>query len=173
MPQYVFKIIVCGDYAVGKTTLLRRYTELKFTEDYLPTLGVNMLRKEMEFANNKVKLMLWDVAGQELYAQVREQFYVGTKGAILVYDVTRPESFVNISKWRKEILDVVKNPVYCILVGNKIDLEHKVTTEEGKKLAKELNMPFLETSARTGTGIEKAFSLLIENLLKEQKSKDK
>jgi len=165
MQKYQYKISVVGDYGVGKTSLLNRYIDMKFAEDYLPTLGVNMLRREMVFKGNKVKLMFWDIAGQELYASVREQFYEGTQGAMLVYDVTRPESFANIPKWHKEILDVAKSNVYCILVGNKIDLDQVVPTEEGKKMAETNNWLFLETSARTGKGIEDAFNILIDYLL--------
>lgn len=165
MEKYTFKIVVVGDYGVGKTSLLNRYIDQKFNHDYLPTLGVNMLRKEMVYANNKVKLMFWDIAGQELYANVREQFYEGTQGAMLVYDVTRPESFANITKWYKEIIDVAKTEIYCVLVGNKIDLEKVVPTEIGKEIAEESKWLFVETSAKEGTKIEEAFQSLIEYLI--------
>ena len=165
MERYTFKIVVVGDYGVGKTSLLNRYIDMKFVEDYLPTLGVNMLRKEMTYKNSKIKLMFWDIAGQELYASVREQFYEGTQGAMLVYDVTRPESFANIEKWHKEILNIAQTTIYSILVGNKIDLNKVVPTEEGISKAENNNWLFLETSARTGQGIEDAFHALIDNLL--------
>jgi small GTP-binding protein len=165
MEKFTFKIIVAGDYAVGKTSLLNRYIDAKFSEDYLPTLGVNMLRKEMQQGQNKVKLMFWDIAGQELFAQVREQFYQGTQGAMLVYDVTRPESFANISKWYREIVEGNKEHVHCILIGNKIDLEQIVPTEGGKKFAEENKMFFFETSARTGKRIDEAFNYFIDYLI--------
>ncbi|MHA1378830.1 MAG: Rab family GTPase [Candidatus Helarchaeota archaeon] len=165
MEKYTFKIVVVGDYAVGKTSLLNRYIDMKFNMNYLPTLGVNMLRKEIIHDNNKVKLMFWDIAGQELYASVREQFYEGTQGAILVYDVTRPESFANITKWYKEIIEVVRSEIYCILIANKVDLEKVIPTEVGQKIAEESKWLFLETSAKTGEGIEEAFYALIEYLI--------
>ncbi|MFX0132556.1 MAG: Rab family GTPase [Candidatus Hodarchaeota archaeon] len=165
MDKFTFKIVVCGDYAVGKTSLLNRYIDMKFTADYLPTLGVNMLRKEIQREDNKVKLMFWDIAGQELFAQVREQFYQGTQGAMLVYDVTRPDSFANISKWYQEIVEGNKEHVHCILIGNKIDLEKIVPTEEGKRFAEENKMFFFETSARTGKRIDEAFNYFIEYLI--------
>ena len=165
MKRYTFKVVVCGDYGVGKTSLLNRFIDSKFAEDYLPTLGVNMLRKEMDFENNKVKLMFWDIAGQELYAHVREQFYEGTQGAMLVYDVTRPESFANITNWQKEIINTVQDPVYFILIGNKIDLELVVPTDAAKKFAEEQSWFFFETSALTGEGTDEAFKFLIRHLL--------
>ncbi len=173
MEKYTFKIVVCGDYEVGKTSLLNRFIDQKFAEDYLPTLGVNMLRKMINFKNNEVKLMFWDIAGQELYASVRDQFYEGTNGAILVYDVTRPQSFVNIANWYNEIMAAVKTPIYCILVGNKIDLEKSVPTETAQQLAEEYQLLFLETSARTGENIEEAFHMLIDYLITVEKQRSK
>ncbi|MFX1451610.1 MAG: Rab family GTPase [Promethearchaeota archaeon] len=165
MERYTFKIIVAGDYAVGKTSLLNRYIDARFSEDYLPTLGVNMLRREMQRGENKIKLLFWDIAGQELFAQVREQFYEGTQGAMLVYDVNRPETFANISKWHNEIIKRNEETVHCILIGNKIDLEKIVPTGEGKKYAEEHKMFFFETSARTGKRIDEAFNYFTEYLI--------
>ena len=137
MDKFTFKIVVCGDYAVGKTSLLNRYIDARFTADYLPTLGVNMLRKEMERNKNKVKLMFWDIAGQELFAQVREQFYQGTQGAMLVYDVTRPESFANIPKWYNEIVEGNKEIVHCLFwpqgwSSPEPPIEYQFKTKNGK-----------------------------------------
>ena len=107
--RYSFKIVVCGDYSVGKTSLLNSYVEKKFSTDYIPTLGVNVLRKEFTLGDDKfVKLILWDIAGQDLFSSVRNQFYEGSDAVIIVYDVTRPESLESTKKWHSESRLIVK-----------------------------------------------------------------
>jgi small GTP-binding protein len=170
--EYVFKIVLLGDAAVGKTSLITRYCEGFFEEDYKPTLGANIIRKDvnLEDINTKVRLIMWDLAGQEKYSVIRSMYFSGCEGALLVYDVTRYNTFDSItSKWLKDFKRYVKKQGVYVLIGNKNDLkEHRaVPTEKGKELSKKIKASnFIETSAKLGENIEEAFSLLVNQILR-------
>ncbi|MFX0043712.1 MAG: Rab family GTPase [Candidatus Hodarchaeota archaeon] len=170
--EFVFKIVMLGSAAVGKTSLINMYCEGAFQEDYKPTLGANIVRKDVSLdnLNAKVRLIMWDLAGQEKYNVIRSMYFQGCVGALLVYDVTRYNTFDSInSKWLKDFKRYVKKEGAYILIGNKTDLKEQraVTTEKGKKLAEEINASeFVETSAKLGENIEEAFSLLVHQILK-------
>ncbi|NHI94597.1 MAG: GTP-binding protein [Candidatus Lokiarchaeota archaeon] len=165
--KYSFKLVVCGDYSVGKTSLLNSYVEKKFAEDYIPTLGVNVLRKEFTLSGDKfIKLILWDIAGQELFAGVRNQFYEGADAVIIVYDITRPKSLVSVKKWHSEILKSNPKVKHILLIGNKIDLPRQIEKFEGDKMSKELNLSqFIETSAKTRENVDFAFNNILKSLV--------
>ena len=120
----------------------------------------------MEDDDKEINLIIWDIAGQELFERTRKQFYGTASGVVFVYDVTRPESFEAIKKWKAEIDSVLNNDYIKLLVANKMDLEPKVPSEEGKKLADELGMIFIETSAKTSMNVEEAFRSLAKALVK-------
>jgi len=165
--RFSFKIVVCGEYSCGKTSLLNSYVEGKFTGDYIPTLGVNVLRKEFSIdEGNHVKLILWDIAGQDLFATVRSQFYDGADGIIIVYDVTRPETLEAVPKWHMEILETAPNVSHILLIGNKIDLQRTVETSAAQELQTNLNLnDYIETSANTRENVEDAFNSIIRTLM--------
>ncbi|MFX1451729.1 MAG: Rab family GTPase [Promethearchaeota archaeon] len=165
--KFVFKVIVVGNPAVGKTSLIKRYSEHKFETEYKPTLGANILIKEVEIGNILIKLLLYDIAGQMKWSEVRQLYYKGAQGALMVYDVTRPPTFSSISNWNEELL---KNAGHIpkILIANKIDLGGKVEKQQGEELASELNCPFFETSALNGTRVVDAFNNLATTLLNRQ-----
>ena len=120
--EFVFKIVVLGDAAVGKTSLINQYIERSFEEDYKPTLGANIIRKDVfvEEINASVRLIMWDLAGQEKYNVIRSMYFQGCVGALLVYDVTRHNTFETInSKWLKDFKKYVKKEGTYILIGNK------------------------------------------------------
>ncbi|NMC05733.1 MAG: GTP-binding protein [Candidatus Lokiarchaeota archaeon] len=174
-PDFVFKIAVIGDYAVGKTSLIARFIQKKFMKEYKPTLGVNLILKEISFKDKKGKeilcnLVLWDIAGQSRYQTIRKLYYKGCSAAMLVYDVTRVETFNNlVSNWVQDYSENTTGEKIYILVGNKADLNDikKVSTEQGQKLQKELAaVDFVETSARDGTNVEDAFINLVKILLR-------
>ena len=171
--EFVFKIVVLGDAAVGKTSLINMYIEQSFSEDYKPTLGANIIRKDVHVdeINASVRLIMWDLAGQEKYNVIRSMYFQGCVGALLVYDVTRNNTFETIdSKWLKDFKKYVKKEGTYILIGNKIDLndERVVSTEEGEKYAKEIDASdFIETSAKYGENVEQAFSNLVNQILKK------
>ena len=170
--EYVFKIVVLGDAAVGKTSLINQYVEKSFQEDYKPTLGANIIRKDVTIdpINAKVRLIMWDLAGQEKYNVIRSMYFQGCVGALLVYDVTRNNTFDNIdSKWLKDFDKYVKKEGAYVLIGNKMDLkdERVVSTEQGKNLADQIKASdFVETSAKYGENVELAFKNLVYQILR-------
>ncbi len=167
----ILKIAVLGNPAVGKTSLIKMYTEHHFKEDYQPTLGVNIVVKEIEIEkiNANIRLILWDIAGQDHYDLSRKMFFEGALGALFVYDTTRHSTFQNIeAKWLKDLKDFSENESAYILIGNKIDLENSkvVSTEDGMKLAEKINASdFVETSAKYGDNVEIAFKKLVDKVL--------
>ena len=167
--EFVFKIVIIGDAAVGKTSLINQFVESSFNEDYKPTLGANIVRKDVNLDNTKVRLIMWDLAGQEKYRVVRSMYFQGCEGALLVYDVTRYHTLDNINnKWLKDYKKHVKKKGAYILIGNKTDLKDQVAipTERGKELATKIKAShFIETSAKLGENIEEAFSLLVNQIL--------
>ena len=170
--EFVFKVSILGDAAVGKTSLISRFIEGSFQEDYKPTLGANILRKNLVFKNSnvKVRLIVWDLAGQEKYRVVRSMYFQGCEGALLVYDVTRHSTLESIdSKWLRDFKKYVKSQGAFVLIGNKIDLKDQraIHTERGKELASRINASsFIETSAKFGENIEQAFYLLVNQILR-------
>jgi len=170
----VFKLVLLGDAAVGKTSLVDIYTQHKFKEDYKPTLGVSICVKELkiEKINAQIRLVLWDIAGQEKYVLSRKMFFQGVVGALLVYDITRHSTFENIeSKWLKDLNEYSEEELSCILIGNKIDLKDSkvVTTKDGEELSEKINASdFIETSAKYGDNVEKAFEKLVFQILENE-----
>ncbi len=168
--EFVFKIVIIGDAAVGKTSLINRFVENSFSEDYRATLGANIVRKDVNLDNTKVRLIMWDLAGQEKYRVVRSMYFQGCEGALLVYDVTRYHTLDNINnKWLKDYKKHVKKKGAFILIGNKTDLKDQlvIPTERGKELATKIKAShFIETSAKIGENIEEAFSLLVNQILR-------
>ncbi|MHA1143195.1 MAG: Rab family GTPase [Candidatus Helarchaeota archaeon] len=168
--KYVFKIVVLGSEAVGKTSLINRYAEKKFTSEYHPTLGTNIIIKEVNLPDiqSQVKLMLWDIAGQRKWTEVRHLYYKGAQGALLAFDVTRPTTYNAISEWNKDLADFV-GEVPKILIANKMDLveDIKINETEGENMAKQINaFGFLMTSAKTGERVNDAFESLAKEIIR-------
>lgn len=171
--SYVFKVVIIGDAGVGKTTTTIQFAQSKFNSEYMPTIGVSIVKNEYIFGENLVNFQIWDIAGQPFWKQMRQIYYGGSQGALILYDVTRPPSFQNIRNWFAELNEFLPTKIPRILVANKIDLAdlRKVSKAQGEELAAELNMPYFEISAKTAEGLEKAFShlgeLLIEDITKK------
>lgn len=167
--EFVYKIVILGDAAVGKTSLINQFVEGSFQEDYKPTLGANIVRKDVNLDKTRVRLIMWDLAGQEKYRVVRSMYFQGCEGALLVYDVTRYNTLDSVNtKWLRDFKKYVKKKGVYILIGNKIDLKKQrvIPTERGKELAKKIKAShFIETSAKLGENIEEAFSLLVNQIL--------
>ena len=168
--ECVYKVLLLGDSTVGKTCILLKYTDKVFQDIHMMTIGLDYRLKAMKLKNGKdVKLQIWDTAGQDRFRSITKNFYRGSHGIILIYDVTSLKTFENIKSWVTQIHEEISDKVVIYLVGNKVDKEEerKVSTAEGKKLADELGLPFIETSAKTGDNIENLFSDMIEDLDKE------
>ena len=175
-PYIKFKIIVIGDASVGKTNIIKTYTTNTFKENTQPTTGVEFYTKPFEINKEYVMVEIWDTAGQERYQSVTNSYYKGSQGALVVYDITKEVSFINIEKWIKRTNDKLNENIKIILVGNKIDLADKriVQTETALEKAKELNMPLMETSALENKNIKEVFEKLISNMYEEyEKTKPK
>jgi len=161
--EYAYKLILGGDGSVGKTSMVHRFVEDEFETDYKSTIGTSIMKKECDFESlkSKVRFVIWDLAGQSQFKRVRKQYVGNAEAGILVFDVTRRETFENIQLWYDETIEVVKD-ITLILVGNKIDLEgsRDVSSAEGEELAKKLGLGYVETSAKTGENIEDAFKML-------------
>ncbi|MCF2136054.1 MAG: GTP-binding protein [Candidatus Thorarchaeota archaeon] len=162
------KVVMIGAGGSGKTALVNRFLTQKFTEQYIVTIGSQFAVKTVtvQDSNGKdvtVKLLVWDLAGQERFDFIRTSYYKGAKGALLVFDVTRKSTFVELSKWIDETENALGARIPIILLANKVDLEAErvITTEMGQQFVQEYGLQgYLETSALTGTNVEEAFHLL-------------
>ena len=164
---YQYKIVVLGDGGVGKTTLILRYTEKRFRENYIPTIGVQWTIKEIERDGNHIKLLLWDLAGQAHFKSVRRGFYEGSNAAIIVFDVTDLESLNHVGDWLQELQNNC-GEIPCFLLGNKIDLaEARKVTQD---MVKGYKMAYFETSAKTGENVLELFNSVITSLQKKYPS---
>ena len=169
--EFNLKLVILGDPAVGKTSLINKYVEASFKEDYHPTLGVNIIIKDINLENvtSIIRLILWDIAGQNKYDLTRNMFFQGSAGAFLVYDKTRLSTFDSIKpKWLKEFRQYGIKDAPFIIIANKLDLQdsHRVSLEKGLELSKELGaIDFIETSAKSGENVENAFQTLVHKIL--------
>ena len=165
----IFKIVLIGDSGVGKTNILSRYINNEFSLATQSTVGVEFGSKIIKKNGKVIKLQIWDTAGQERYKSITSAYYKGSKGAFVVYDITRKTTYDNIDKWIGELKTNGSEDVLIMLVGNKSDLEEKreVITEEVEKKAQEQKLAFCETSALNGKNVEYAFENLINEILKK------
>ncbi len=141
----IFKIVLIGDSGVGKSNILSRYLKNEFSIETKTTVGVEFGSKKMDVNGIKIKAQIWDTAGQERYKSITNAYYKGSKGAFIVYDITKPESFENVSKWISELKKNAEPDVTIILIGNKCDLtdEREVQTTDGQAKASDYGMIFL------------------------------
>ncbi|XP_071993095.1 ras-related protein Rab-42 [Engystomops pustulosus] len=167
--DFQFRVLLLGDSGVGKTSLLRRYTEEDFTDTTGPTVGVDFCsRIEEPEAGVKVRLQFWDTAGQERYRAVTRSYYRNAACVILLYDLTEHKTFESIQNWHQEVTERAQpQPLLFLLLGTKSDISGKrsVSREEAQSLADSIKAPYLETSARTGSNVSAALSLLCRELL--------
>ena len=164
---HLFKILLLGDSAVGKSCLLLRYCENSFQESHLTTIGLDFRLKTVNLEDKrKIKVQIWDTAGEDRFRAITRNYYRGANGIILMYDVTDQKSFEHIRDWVEKIKEDAVEEIIIYLVGNKIDLNNKriITNEEGKKLAAEYNIKYYETSAKNSIGVEEVFLSLIKEM---------
>ena len=165
--SYLFKYIIIGDTGVGKSCLLLQYTDKRFRHDHDLTIGVEFGSRLMRVNGTDIKLQIWDTAGQESFRSITRSYYRGAACALLVYDVTRRETFTHLENWLEDAIENGNSEMTIALVGNKSDLDQKrnVSYEEGERFAKAHNLVFIETSAKLSTNVEEAFSVAAENIL--------
>lgn len=171
---FKFRVVLLGEASVGKTSLLRRYTEDVFEEEYKQTIGATFANKDVQFDDRKVRLNIWDMGGQSTYRELRRQFMQGASAALIVYDVTRPETYMAMNNWFESFREVCPNaPVY--ICANKVDLAEKrmVPVEPGLMLRDWFQAEYHETSARTGDKVRDVFARCAERLLEKALSEGK
>ncbi|KAK4337823.1 hypothetical protein RND71_042310 [Anisodus tanguticus] len=164
--DYLFKIVLIGDSGVGKSNLLSRFTRNEFCLESKSTIGVEFATRTLQVEGRIIKSQIWDTAGQERYRAITSAYYRGALGALLVYDVTKPTSFENISRWLKELRDHADSNIVIMLIGNKTDLKHlrAVATEDAQGYAEREGLSFIETSALEATNVEKAFQMNLSEI---------
>ena len=169
MYDFLYKIILTGDSGTGKSAILRRFADNKFIENYYSTIGVDFKVKTIDIGGKLTKLQVWDLAGDTRFRSMTASYYRGAHGIILVYDVTDRQSFASLVEWLEEVESRADPDAIRILVGNKIDNEHKaITTEEGHDFAKKHNLLFVECSAKNSINVDAVFSILISEIKQKQ-----
>ncbi|MFX0021582.1 MAG: Rab family GTPase [Candidatus Hermodarchaeota archaeon] len=173
MGKNFFKICIVGDFGVGKTTLLHQYLERRFTPNVATTIGSNFFVKRLKIPNVEglITLQIWDLAGQQHFKWVRQEFYKGAKGIVFVFDLTNRKTFESLLDWKEEVEKVIDG-FSCVLVGNKADLldnEHKlINEEESNNLRQHLSAnEYFETSAKSGNNVKEFFLKLITHMYKK------
>jgi len=155
---YLFKYIIIGDTGVGKSCLLLQFTDKRFRADHDLTIGVEFGARLITIDNKQIKLQIWDTAGQESFRSITRSYYRGASGALLVYDISRRDTFNHVTRWLEEARANASANLVIMLIGNKCDLERReVSYEEGDKFARENGLIFRETSAKTAQNVEEAF----------------
>mmetsp|Transcript_13273 Transcript_13273/g.27864 ORF Transcript_13273/g.27864 Transcript_13273/m.27864 type:complete len:349 (+) Transcript_13273:321-1367(+) len=180
--DHLFKLLMIGDAGVGKSSMLIRFTDDAFDEHIQSTIGVDFKVKHLELSNKRIKLTIWDTAGQERFRTLTSSYYRGAQGVVMVYDVTRRDSFDNLEQWLKEVKLYSPNNgegVVKLLVGNKIDLadgevdgedeqyQRQVDRHEAEEWARNQGMLFLEASAKTKTGVQESFMEVVHKILED------
>ncbi|UJR15742.1 hypothetical protein I4U23_002677 [Adineta vaga] len=173
--QYQFKVMLLGDSGVGKTCLLVRFNDGAFlTGSFITTVGIDYRSKIVTLGDKKINLQIFDTAGQERYRSVTHSYYRDAHALLLLYDITSYSSFENISSWLSEIKEFTQNDIIIMLIGNKVDKSQRVVSREaGERLARDFQISFLETSAKTGQNVELAFMATAQALLDKKINENK
>ena len=167
--NYLFKYIIIGDAAVGKSNLLLRYAHGQFKDEYQLTIGVEFGAKNISINDKIYRIQIWDTAGQENFRSITRAYYKNSVCALVVYDITNRDSFNNISNWIEDCKNQSPKTIFMVLVGNKSDLSDKrvISIDEGRELAEKYNMIFFETSAKTGDNVDLIFFKSAEEIAKK------
>ncbi|KAG5970081.1 Ras- protein Rab-11B [Claviceps cyperi] len=166
-------VVLIGDSGVGKSNLLSRFTRNEFNLDSKSTIGVEFATRSIQVDSKTIKAQIWDTAGQERYRAITSAYYRGAVGALLVYDISKHQTYENVTRWLKELRDHADANIVIMLVGNKSDLRHlrAVPTEEAKAFASENHLSFIETSALDASNVELAFQNILTEIYRIVSSK--
>ncbi|KAH9939585.1 ras-domain-containing protein [Amylocystis lapponica] len=171
--DYLFKVVLIGDSGVGKSNLLSRFTRNEFNLETKSTIGVEFATRSINVDGKTLKAQIWDTAGQERYRAITAAYYRGAVGALLVYDIAKHGTYVNVTRWLKELRDHADSNIVIMLVGNKSDLKHlrAVPTDEAKAFSTENGLTFIETSALDASNVEAAFQNILTDIYRIVSSK--
>ncbi|XP_066998863.1 ras-related protein Rab-30 isoform X2 [Anabrus simplex] len=171
--KFLFKVVLVGNAGVGKTCLVRRFTQGLFPPGQGATIGVDFMIKTVEIDNEKVKLQIWDTAGQERFRSITQSYYRSAHALILVYDISCQPTFDCLPDWLREIEEYASSKVLRVLVGNKIDREDReIPTHVGEEFAQRHSMYYLETSAKEAENVEKLFMEIAVELMEQARCKE-
>ncbi|XP_006895832.1 PREDICTED: ras-related protein Rab-25 [Elephantulus edwardii] len=164
--NFVFKVVLIGESGVGKTNLLSRFTRNEFSHDSRTTIGVEFSTRTVMLGTAAIKAQIWDTAGLERYRAITSAYYRGAVGALLVFDLTKHQTYAVVERWLKELYDHAEATIVVMLVGNKSDLSQarEVPTEEARMFAENNGLLFLETSALDSTNVELAFETVLKEI---------
>ena len=169
--NYIIKLLTLGETEVGKTSIVLRYSDDKFHESKIATIGIDFKIKMIKKGNEKIKVSIYDTAGQERFKNIVKHYYKGANGVLLIFDITKRDTFEKLDYWLTDLQENSDNLDYLFiyLIGNKNDLEaeRKVSTEEANKFAQEKNLSYIEVSAKTGFNIKKLFDETIKRTLEK------
>jgi len=172
--EQLYKVVVTGDSGVGKTNVISRFTNDEFILDNKATIGVEFGYAEVKVGGGAIaKVQIWDTAGQERFRAITRGYYKGAVGALVVYDLTKMQTFKNIEKWLQELREYAESDIVIMLVGNKKDLENEreVPTQEAQKFAQKQSLLYMETSALDGENVSAAFEQTINEIHSRKKNK--
>ena len=171
--QIVLKLLLLGDSSVGKTSILLKYISNKFDESSISTVGVDYMDKIIDYNKFKIKLQIWDTSGEEKFRTITKNFYRNADGLLVVFDLTKKESYDHIRSWINEAKEN-NDKLKTILIGNKLDLkdERMVTIDVAKQFAEKNNLKYIETSAKDGTNINESFQAIIDLLFDGKSSEE-
>ena len=166
LPHLKFKLLLIGDTAVGKTSMILKYTDNKFPDTHIATIGVEYKTKTICTDKYKITLNIWDTSGQERFKSITKSFFRNTNGVLFVYDITNNKTFSNVKNWIKD--SEMLGKFDSIICGNKIDLKDKreVKFDALKEYGLKQEIPFIEASAKTGDKIDEAFKMIAEQIIK-------
>lgn len=167
-----YKLLLLGDSSVGKTCLLLRYCEEKYADSHLATIGIDYRFKTLDYNGLKVRLQIWDTAGQDKFRAITQSYYKGAHGILLLYDVTNYTSFLNVKLWINQIKENTSKDIVLFIIGNKVDLKDKreVDEKEAKDFASSNNIEYYETSAKSNINVNEVFYNLYEIIYKKKLS---
>jgi small GTP-binding protein len=164
--DHIFKVLIIGDSSVGKTCFLLRYSDDTFVDNHISTIGLDYKLKMLDIDNKLIKMQIWDTAGQDRFRAITKNYYKGSHGIILMFDLTSQDSFNNIKNWLTQIKDNTNEKIKIILVGNKCDAINRrvIDKEKAEKLAKDFDLKYIEASAKDNLNVNETFIFLSKEI---------